>query len=91
MGGSDLNSDYTLKSSNPYELTTQLRNAKQSSQFERSLTDARTDASRIKFHSKLETSPDYSSEYNKEKFLTSLKEKVSYYGLQNFFAIPTSI
>ena len=91
MGGSDLNSEYALKSSNPYKLTTQLRNAKQSSQSERSLTDARTNASRIKFHhGKLETSTDCSTEYDKEEFLTSLKEQVSYYGLQNFFAMPTS-
>jgi len=89
MGGSDLNNDYTLKSTSLHKLTTQLRNAKQSRQSERSLMDARTDASRIKFRGKLEASPDCSTEYDKEKFPTSLKEEVSYYGLQNFFAMPT--
>jgi len=90
MGGSDVNSEYALKSTNPYKLTTQLRNAKQSSQSEHSHMDARTDASRIKFWNKLETSPDCSTEYDKGKFLTSPKEQVSYYGLQNFFAMPTN-
>ena len=91
MGGSDLNSEYALKSPNPYKLTTQLRNAKQSSQSEQSLMNARTNASKIKFHGKLETSPDCATEYDKEEFLTCLKEQVSYYyGLQIFFAMPTS-
>jgi len=90
MGSSDLNSDYTSKSSNPYKLTTQLRNAKQSSQSKHSLMDARTDSSEVKFHGKLETSPDCSTEYDKEELLTSLKEQVYYDGLQNFFAMPTS-
>eukprot|EP00979_Chaetoceros_neogracilis_P007259 scaffold1521_cov271-Chaetoceros_neogracile.AAC.67 len=83
-------SDYTLVSTIPYKLTTQLRNAKQSSQSEHSLMDARTDSFKIKFHGKLETTPDCTTEYDKEEFLTALKEQVNYYGLHNFFAMPAT-
>ena len=61
MGSSDLNSDYTLKSTNPCKLTMQLCNAKQSRKSERALMDARADATRIKFHGKLETTPECST------------------------------
>ena len=71
MGSGDLNSCYTLKSTNPYKLSMQLRNAKQSSQSKGALMDAIIDATRIRFHSKLETSPDCFTEYAKEEFLTS--------------------
>lgn len=88
MGGSDLDDDYKLKSQAPYKLTTQLRNPKQSGSSEQSLMDARTDATKLKFHGKLETSADCTTEYDKEEFLTALREQVNYYGLQNFYAMP---
>ena len=53
MGDSDLNNNYTLKSTIPYEATTQLCNVKQSNQSERALMDTRTDTTNIKFHGKL--------------------------------------
>ena len=88
MGGSNLDDTYHLKSNSLYKLTTQLCNAKQSGSSECALLDARMDALKIKFHGKLETAANCTTKYNKEAFLTALKEQVQYYGLQNFFAMP---
>ena len=52
--------------------------------------DARSDPSKIMFHGKLETPVDRVTEYEKEEFIQSIKEKVSHYGLQTFFAMPTA-
>ena len=55
MGGSELIDDYTLKSTTPYKLTTQLRNLKQSSSSEHILISARQNASSVSFQGNLET------------------------------------
>ena len=87
MGGSELDDSYALINNSPYKLTTQLRNSKQSSQSERSLMTARSNASAITFHGNLETPSKCITEYDKEGFVTALKEQVTYYGLQSFVSI----
>ena len=52
--------------------------------------DAISDPSQLKFHEKLETPDKCITKYDKEEFLQAVKEKVSYYGLQKFFAVPTA-
>ena len=81
VGGSDLANDHTLKSSMPYKFTTQLRNPKQSSSSEARLMTWRNDVTEILFKENLEISTPTITEYNKEEFVTALKEQVSYYGL----------
>ena len=50
--------------------------------------DARTDATKLKFHGKLETSTNFTTGYDKEEFLMAMREQVNYYGLQSFYAMP---
>ena len=52
--------------------------------------NARSDPSKVKLHGKLETSDACVTKYDKEKFIQAVKEKVSYDGLQAFFAVPTA-
>ena len=82
--------DYTLKSTTPYKLTTQLRNPKQSSSSERILISARQSAASVTFKGNLETPSNCTNEYDKEGFITALEEQVAFYGLQNLFSIPGS-
>ena len=82
MGGSDLTNHYTLKSSTPYRLTTQLRNPKQSSSSERILISARQNTSSITFKGNLDTSANCTNEHDKEGFITALEEQISFYGLE---------
>ena len=51
--------------------------------------NARSDPSELNFHEKLDTPDDCVTEYEKEEFIQALKEQVSYYSLQAFFAMPT--
>ena len=90
MGGSELTDDYTLKSTTPYKLTTQLRNSKQSSPSKRILISARQNASSVSFKGNLETPDNYTNEYDKDGFVTALEEQVAFYGLHNLFSIPDS-
>ena len=92
LGGSSLQDDYSLKRLNSYKYTTQLRSSKQSASSERALMDSRDSSSIIKFDGKLElsTSATIPTELDKDEFIKSLKDKVSYYGLQTFFYLPGS-
>ena len=90
MGGSDLNDDYTLKTKLPYKFTTQLRNSKQSSSSEHMLMKRRSDATAITFKGNLEVSDTCITEYDKESYLTALKEQVGFYGLHSLFSMPDS-
>ena len=90
MGGSDLNDDYTLKTKLPYKFTTQLRNSKQSSSSEHMLMKRRSDATAITFKGNLEVSGTCITEYDKESYLTALKEQVGFYGLHSLFSMPDS-
>ena len=90
MGGGDLADDYTLKSSMPYKFTTQLRNPKQSSTSEARLMTQRNDVTAISFKGNLEISTPTTTEYNKEEFVTALKEQVSHYGLNLLFSMSDS-
>ena len=92
LGGSSLKDDYSLKRLNSYKYTTQLRSSKQSASSERALMDSRDSSSIIKFDGKLEfsTSVTIPTELDKDEFIKSLKDKVSYYGLQSFFYLPGS-
>ena len=78
MGGSKLTDDYTLKSTTPYELTTQLQNSKQSSSSERILISARQNASSVTFKGNLETPSNCTNEYDKDEFVTALEEQVAF-------------
>ena len=93
LGGSSLKDDYSLKRLNSYKYTTQLRSSKQSASSERALMDSRDSSSIIKFDGKLELSTSLTTiptELDKDEFIKSLKDKVSYYGLQTFFYLPGS-
>ena len=90
MGGSDLADDYTLKSSMPYKFMTQLRNPKQSSVPEARLMTRRNDVTAISFKGNLEISTPAITEYDKEEFVTVLKEQVSYYELNSLFSMADS-
>ena len=85
MGGSELNDDYTLKTNTPYKFTTQLRNSKQSSSSEQMLMKRRSDATAITFKGNLEVSETCITEYDKENFITALKEQVAFYELHSLF------
>ena len=80
MGGSELTNNYTLKSTTPYKLTTQLRNPKQSSSSERILVSARQRAISVTFKGNLETPSNCTNEYDKEGFITALEEQVAFMG-----------
>ena len=85
MGGSELTNNYTLKSSIPYELITQLRNPKKSSTFERILISVRQSTTSVTFKGNINTSSNCTNEYNKEGFITALEDQVAFYGLQKTF------
>ena len=90
MGGSELNDNYTLKTNTPYKFTTQLRNSKQSSSSEQMLIKRHSDATAIIFKGNLEVSETCITEYDKENFITALKEQVAFYGLHSLFSMPDS-
>ena len=90
MGGSDLADDYTLKFSMPYTFTTQLRNPKQSSASKARLMTTRNDVTAISFKGNLDISTSTTTEYDKEEFVTALKEHVSYYRLNSLFSMADS-
>ena len=76
MWGSELTIDYTLKSKTPYRLTTQLRNPKQSSSAERIEISARKNVFSITSKGNLDTPVNCINEYDKEGFITLLKEQI---------------
>ena len=84
LGGSGLINDYRLAKVNSYKFTSQLRNIKQAGVSERILTNSREDSSLRKFNGKLEVPNTTSYEMDKEEFIESLKDKISYYGLHTF-------
>ena len=89
LGGSSLNDDYSLINVNSYRVTSQLRSIKQTGISEKNLINSREDSSLLKFNGKLEVSTSTtSSKMDKEEFIESLNDEISYYGLQNFFYLP---
>ena len=91
LGGSGIDSDYNLLKSPSYKFTAQLRNMKQAGIGERALMNARDDSSVRKFNGKLEVSDSTSkTEMDKEDFFETLKDKVAFYGLHNFFYLPST-
>ena len=88
MGGSELNDDYTLKTNTPYIFATQLRNSKQSSSSKRMLMKRHSDATAITFEGNLEVSETCITKYDKENFITDLKEQVAFYELYSLFSMP---
>ena len=81
MGVNELNDYYTLKSTDPYKLTKQLCNAKQSSQYEMILMTDRSNVNGITFHGNLKIPTNCITECDKEGVFVSLKNQVTYHGL----------
>lgn len=90
IGGSALNDEYRMVSKRGYKYTTQLRNARSSQSIEKALMSARNDSTYIKFNGKLEVSSatTEAAELDKEQFISALKDKVNFHGLQTFFYMP---
>ena len=78
MGGSELTNDYTLKSTTPYKLTTQLRNSKQSSSSERILISARQNDSLVSFKGNLENPSNCTNEYDTDGLVSALEEQAAF-------------
>ena len=90
LGGSGIDSKYNLSKSTSYKFTAHLRNMKQAGIGERALMNARDDSSVRNFNGKLNNSDSTTkSEMDKEDFFDALKDKVAFYGLHNFFYLPS--
>ena len=91
LGGASLKDDCSLKRSKLYKYTTQICNLKYYTLSERALMHSRDSSSIIKFDGKLELITSLTSiptELDKDEFINSLKDKVSYYRLHTFFYLP---
>ena len=88
MGGSEMNDNYTLKSTTLHKINTQLHNLKQSRFLQRILINARQNSSSIAFKSNHDTHTNCTNKHNKEGFITALEEHVAFNGLQNMISIP---
>ena len=80
MGVSEMTKKYTLKSKTPFKLTTQLRNLMQSSLFKQTLINARLNEFFMTLKENLETITNCIKKYDKEEFVTALREQVAFYG-----------
>lgn len=91
LGRTSLKDNYSLKRLNSFKYNTQLRSSRQSASSVRALIDSRDSTSVIKFDGKLELTSSLTTvptELDKDEFIKSLKDKVSYYGLHPFFHLP---
>ena len=89
LGGSGLTDDYNLTTPNSFHHVSQVLNHKQSNTNESTLILAIEDSTKPKFTGNLEISTSTAIEYDKESFIRALKEKVKYFGLQNFFYLQS--
>ena len=88
LGGSALDDAYKLTSDNTFHHVSQVRSVKQANSNETTLISNMEDNTKIKFNGNLELTTCSLTEFDKDGFLRAVKEKVKYYGLQNFFYLP---
>ena len=88
LGGSALDDSYKLTSDNTFHHVSQVCSVKQANSNETTLISNMEDNTKIKFNGNLELTACSLTEYDKDGFLRAVKEKVKYYGLQNFFYLP---
>ena len=88
VGGASLDDTYHLTEADSYFYASQVRTLKQTALNETTLKGDMIDTSKPKFDGKLQLGISSSTELDKERFISFLKQNVGYYGLETFFYLP---